>query len=75
MQDRGRQQVLPPTFRAFLEGRSRTLPGFFRDQIRRDLGPMWEWLPPEALSHDVDTSPESRPTLSVVERGTGYATA
>ncbi|HMB71391.1 MAG TPA: radical SAM protein [bacterium] len=43
--------------REFLDGKSGTLPAFFRDQIRSDLGPMWEWLPPGALSHDVDTSP------------------
>jgi hypothetical protein len=40
------------TVRRFLEGDSRVLPAFFRDQVRNDLGAMWEWLPAEALSHD-----------------------
>jgi hypothetical protein len=28
------------------------LPAFYVDQIRRDLGPLWEWLPAGALNHD-----------------------
>jgi hypothetical protein len=51
----------------FLDGESRALPAFFRDQIRRDLGPMWEWLPRGALSHDMDTSPERRPRPDVFQ--------
>lgn len=38
--------------RRFLEGDTTVLPGFFRDQVKRDLGPMWDWLPDDALSHD-----------------------
>ncbi len=38
--------------RRFLEGDSPVLPAFFRDQVRRDLGSMWDWLPADALSHD-----------------------
>jgi len=59
--------------REFLEGRSRRLPAFFREQIRSDLGPLWEWLPPGALSHGLETSPEPRATAT--GRGLGYATA
>jgi hypothetical protein len=50
--------------REFLEGKSRTLPAFFRDQIRRDLGPMWGWLPQGALSHGLDTRKEAPATLA-----------
>jgi len=47
------------------------LPAFYVDQVRKDLGPLWEWLPAEALYHDPHaylTSEEvqSRKTL---ERG------
>jgi len=28
------------------------LPAFYVDQVRKDLGPLWEWLPQEAMSHD-----------------------
>ncbi len=38
--------------RAFFEGETKTLPDFFTDKIRRDLGPFWEALPHGALMHD-----------------------
>jgi hypothetical protein len=28
------------------------LPAFYVDQVRKDLGPLWEWLPDGALYHD-----------------------
>jgi hypothetical protein len=28
------------------------LPAFYVDQVRRDLGPLWDWLPAGALDHD-----------------------
>ena len=28
------------------------LPAFYIDQVRRDLGTLWEWLPAGALDHD-----------------------
>ena len=28
------------------------LPAFYVDQVRKDLGPLWEWLPGEAMTHD-----------------------
>jgi hypothetical protein len=27
-------------------------PGFYAEQVERDLGPLWRWLPEGALSHD-----------------------
>ncbi|OFV86476.1 MAG: radical SAM protein [Acidobacteria bacterium RBG_16_70_10] len=39
-------------FRDFFEGESRALPRFFHDRLRRDLGDLWEWLPPGAVHHD-----------------------
>ena len=40
------------SLRAFFEGESTTLPGFYEEKIRRDLGPLWDALPPGALRHD-----------------------
>ena len=38
--------------RAYFEGRSKVLPRFYADWIRRDLGPLYAWLPAGALEHD-----------------------
>ena len=40
------------SFRAYFEGETTQLPSFFVDRIRRDLGPLWEYLPEGALWHD-----------------------
>jgi hypothetical protein len=39
-------------FRDYFEGESTDLPSFFLERVRRDLGPLWEWLPKGALHHD-----------------------
>jgi hypothetical protein len=41
-----------PRFRAFFEGETTELPAVLTDQIRTHLGPLWEWLPGDALRHD-----------------------
>ena len=38
--------------RAFLDRESDRLPAYYADTVRRDLGALWHWLPPEALMHD-----------------------
>jgi hypothetical protein len=38
--------------RRFFEQETTELPEFYREQVRRDLGAFWEWLPPGALVHD-----------------------
>jgi hypothetical protein len=38
--------------RSFFEGETATVPRFYTDQVRRDLGPLWAALPEGALSHD-----------------------
>jgi hypothetical protein len=38
--------------RRYFEGESDVLPQFYHDMIRKDLGPLWAWLPEGALSHD-----------------------
>lgn len=35
--------------RRFLDGETTEIPEYFVNQIRRDLGPMWEWLPKGGL--------------------------
>ncbi|MFQ6113674.1 MAG: B12-binding domain-containing radical SAM protein [bacterium] len=39
-------------FRDFFEQESTELPQFYVDWIRKDLGPLWEWLPEGALHYD-----------------------
>ncbi len=41
-----------PAVRGFLEGETSVLPKFYQNRIQRDLGPLWEALPPGALMHD-----------------------
>ena len=40
------------TVRAYMEGETTVLPDFYHDRIRRELGPMYEYLPEGALYHD-----------------------
>lgn len=42
-------------FRRYFEGETTTLPAFYVDQVRHDLGPLWEWLPKGALEHEPNT--------------------
>lgn len=39
-------------FRRFFEQETTEIPPFFVNQVKQDLGPMWEWLPKGALHHD-----------------------
>ena len=47
--------------RRYVEGESDVLPRFYHDMIRKDLGPMWVWLPEVAYS---------TPNLPVIPRQT-----
>lgn len=38
--------------RQFFDGEIKVLPRFYKERIRRDLGPLWDMLPPAALFHD-----------------------
>jgi hypothetical protein len=40
------------SLRAFFEGRTTVVPEFYRDWVRKDLGPFWKSLPAGALDHD-----------------------
>ena len=39
-------------FRAYFEQETTELPQFYINRIRKDLGPLWEWLPDGALRYD-----------------------
>jgi hypothetical protein len=41
-----------PQFSPYFEQESGVLPRFYEDRVRRDLGPLMEWLPEAALYHD-----------------------
>jgi hypothetical protein len=40
------------SLRRFFDGESTALPEFYAQQVKRDLGPLWDWLPAGALTHD-----------------------
>ena len=40
------------TVRAYMDGESDRLPEFYHARIRKNLGPMYSWLPEGALKHD-----------------------
>jgi len=39
-------------FRRYFEQETTELPAFYSDQIRKDLGSLWDWLPPGGMYHD-----------------------
>ncbi len=39
-------------FRSYFEQESDSLPAFYTDQIRKNMGSLWEWLPDGAIDHD-----------------------
>ena len=54
-------------FRLFFEQGTDEIPQFYIDQVREDLGPMWDWLPKGALSHDPNAYLNSTTESMVVE--------
>jgi hypothetical protein len=39
-------------FRSYFEQESDALPPFYTDQIKKNMGSLWEWLPDGAIDHD-----------------------
>jgi hypothetical protein len=39
-------------FRDYFEGRTTELPAFFHEQLKRNMGSLWQWLPEGAVHHD-----------------------
>ncbi len=38
--------------RRYFEGETTEIPEFYAAQVRKDLGPLWQWLPPGAMYYD-----------------------
>jgi hypothetical protein len=55
-----------PSVRRFFEGETTEVPEFYADRVRRDLGPLWEWLPPGGLEHDPNAYLKSQPAARAV---------
>lgn len=51
-------------FRDYFEGETTTLPEFYRNLIKKDLGPLWRWLPEGGLEHDVHADLRGKPQVS-----------
>jgi len=60
-------------FRRYFEQESTELPPFYIDMIRKDLGPLLEWLPEGALYHDPGAYAKSErdSTMVTLERRVG----
>jgi hypothetical protein len=43
-----------PEFQSFVKKETDTVPQFMIDTVRKDLGPLWEWLPNKSLSYNSD---------------------
>ncbi len=43
-----------PEFRSLVTRASDRIPAFMVEQVRRDLGPLWDWLPAKSLSYTVN---------------------
>jgi hypothetical protein len=58
-----------PQFLPYFEHQSSELPQFYADQVRKDLGPLWEWLPEGGLEHDPNAylkTEQARTTVAIV---------
>jgi hypothetical protein len=55
------------SIRRFFEGETSVIPSFFVDRVKRDLGPLWEYLPEGALEHDPNAYLNKTPTTLPVE--------
>ena len=52
-------------FRRYFEGESETLPDFYVDRVKRDLGSFWHHLPEGALYHDAQAYLNSQPRVPI----------
>jgi hypothetical protein len=59
-----RRLVTDPQFGPYFEQETADLPEFYVDRVRRDLGPLWQWLPDGALHHDPNAYWKSQAGIS-----------
>jgi hypothetical protein len=45
-------------FDSFVKKESAIVPAFMIEKVKKDLGPLWDWLPDKSLSYDVNTLPK-----------------
>ncbi len=55
-----------PAFRAFMNRETDRIPAFMIDRVKRDLGPLWEWLPDKTLSQTQRGHAEFVPGITCV---------
>lgn len=55
--------------RRYFEGETRQLPEFYVNRIRKDLGPLWQYLPEGALEHDENAYLHSQGPAEIVQLG------
>jgi radical SAM superfamily enzyme YgiQ (UPF0313 family) len=53
-----------PDFRSFMNRETDTIPAFMIEQVKKDLGPIWEWLPDKTLSQKPNILKESESLVS-----------
>ncbi len=60
-----------PQFRRYFEQETTELPRFYRDRVRKNLGPLLQWLPQGALYHDPNAylSSQEEQSPSPLNRG------
>jgi hypothetical protein len=61
------------SLRRYFDQESTELPAFYVDQVRRDLGPLWEWLPAGALEHDPNAYRKSEEISTLPSRAAAAA--
>jgi hypothetical protein len=59
--------------RSYWEGETTEIPRFLVEWIKRDLGPMWQWLPEGALVHDPNAYLKSETELAQVPESPAVA--
>lgn len=55
-----------PEYRSFMNKETDQIPAFMIEQVKKDLGPMWEWLPDKTLSQKPDTLVKSESLVSAI---------
>jgi len=53
------------SFRPYFEGESDQLPEFYVERVKRDLGPLWDYLPQGALHHDAHAYLKAQPRVAI----------
>ena len=59
-------------FRKYFERETTVLPKFYEDQVAKDLGPLWSWLPTGSLHHDPNAYRQSVDDKNGAEIVTGF---